>query len=174
MSISEICEYSQLEILILLLSAAAHDIDHPGNNNLFEINNRSQIAFTYNDKSVLENYHLYVFFNLLKNNFMNIFENFDVNQVKNIRRLIISNIISTDMLLHKPEANKFNDMLGNPEFNPKKQETKEYIMTHLIHFSDISNPTKSFEVYNIWVKRIFAEFFNQVELIKLREIKKKN
>lgn len=174
MSISEICEYSQLEILILLLSAAAHDIDHPGNNNLFEINNRSQIAFTYNDKSVLENYHLYVFFNLLKNNFMNIFENFDVNQVKNIRRLIISNIISTDMLLHKPEANKFKDMLGNPEFNPKKQETKEYIMTHLIHFSDISNPTKSFEVYNIWVKRIFAEFFNQVEIIKLREIKKKN
>ncbi len=93
---------------------------------------------------------------------MNIFENYDVTQVKNIRRLIISNIISTDMLLHKPEANKLSDMLSNPDFNPKKQETKEYIMTHLIHFSDISNPTKTFDVYNKWVKKIFTEFFNQV------------
>ena len=75
---------------------------------------------------------------------------------------MIANIIATDMLLHKAEVKKFTDILNSPDFDPKKQETKEYIMTHLLHFSDISNPTKNFPVYNIWVKKIFIEFFNQV------------
>ena len=96
---------------------------------------------------------------------MNIFENFDLNEVKNIRKLIISNIISTDMTFHKAEAKKLSDMIANPQFDSKKQDTKEYIMTHLVHFSDISNPTKIFEVYEIWVKRIFIEFFCQVIII---------
>lgn len=162
LSISEICEYSQLDILVLLLSGATHDVDHPGNNNQFEINNRTILSFTYNDKSVLENYHLYVFFNLLSNNFLNIFENYDINQVKTIRKQIITNIISTDMFFHKTEAKKLADMINNPSFNAKKPETKEYIMTHLLHMSDISNPTKEYSVYNVWVGKIFQEFFSQV------------
>jgi cAMP-specific phosphodiesterase 4 len=162
LSIADICGYSQLDKLILLLSGAAHDIDHPGNSNLFEINNRSILAFTYNDKSVLENYHLYVFFNLLSNSFLNVFENYDLNQVKNIRKVIISNIISTDMTFHKQEVKKLTDIIANPELDLQKQETKEYLMTHLIHFADISNPTKTFDVYNKWVGKIFAEFFIQV------------
>jgi len=161
LKLAEVCEYSQMDKLILLLSGAAHDIDHPGTNNLYEINSRSTLAITYNDKSVLENYHLYVFFNLLSNAFLNIFENFDANQVKNIRKTIIANIISTDMTFHKTEVKKLSDTLSNPEFNPKKQDTKEYIMSHLVHFADISNPTKTLEVYNIWVERIFQEFFSQ-------------
>ena len=160
--------------MIVILSGAAHDLDHPGNNNIFEINKRSILAITYNDKSVLENYHLYVFFNLVSNSFMNIFENFDVNEIKNIRKLIISNIISTDMTFHKLEAKKLSDMIDNPLFDCKKKETKEYIMSHLVHFSDISNPVKSFDVYVVWVKKIFQEFFSQVTFNNSRVIRKEN
>jgi len=32
------------DIFVTLVSAASHDIDHPGHNNLFEINTRSELA----------------------------------------------------------------------------------------------------------------------------------
>lgn len=40
-----------------LISALAHDIGHPGNNNDFEIKMMSDLAIRYNNKSVLENFH---------------------------------------------------------------------------------------------------------------------
>jgi len=161
LKVSEICEFNQLDKIVLLLSGVAHDLDHPGNNNVFEINTRSVLAITYNDKSVLENYHLFVLFHLLSNNVLNIFEQYDTNQVKNIRKIIIANILSTDMTFHKADIKKLSDLIASPDFNPKKQDTKEYIMTHLTHFADISNPSKPFKVYNIWVDKIFEEFFAQ-------------
>jgi len=33
----------------LIISAAAHDVDHPGNNNLLEIKTKSKLATLYND-----------------------------------------------------------------------------------------------------------------------------
>jgi hypothetical protein len=38
-----------LEVLFIVLSGAAHDMDHPGNNNLFEIKNQTKLAILYND-----------------------------------------------------------------------------------------------------------------------------
>ena len=79
--------FTDLETLIILLSCSTHDIDHPGRTNAFEINSRSLLALTYNDKSVLENYHLFLFFNFLINDNMNIFSQFDLNEIKSIRKL---------------------------------------------------------------------------------------
>jgi len=52
-------------VAALLISALAHDVDHPGNNNDFEINTNSELAIKYNNKSVLENHHCCVLFSLL-------------------------------------------------------------------------------------------------------------
>lgn len=40
---------SVLELASLFISAAAHDVDHPGNNNVFETKTKSKIATLYND-----------------------------------------------------------------------------------------------------------------------------
>ena len=37
------------EVIFTLIACAAHDIDHPGNTNIFEIKNRSKLAMLYND-----------------------------------------------------------------------------------------------------------------------------
>ena len=50
-----------------MISGAAHDIDHPGTNNLFEIKCRSKLATLYNDVSVLENHHAASLFFMLEN-----------------------------------------------------------------------------------------------------------
>jgi hypothetical protein len=53
-------------VAALLISAAAHDVDHPGHNNLFEIKTKSKLATLYNDQAVLENHHAATFFFLLE------------------------------------------------------------------------------------------------------------
>lgn len=56
-----------LDIFLLFVSGAAHDIDHPGTNNFFETKTRSKLALLYNDAAVLENHHTASFFFLLEN-----------------------------------------------------------------------------------------------------------
>ncbi|PFH33198.1 3'5'-cyclic nucleotide phosphodiesterase domain-containing protein [Besnoitia besnoiti] len=48
-----------------VVAALAHDVGHPGTTNAFEMNRRSLLALTYNDNSVLEQFHSSVAFFLL-------------------------------------------------------------------------------------------------------------
>lgn len=162
LKVAEISNYSNFDKLILLLAGAFHDLDHPGNNNLFEINTKSVLALTYNDKSVLENYHLFLFFNFLNNDNMNIFSCFELHEIKNIRRMFINMIVGTDVTNHRLDLKKLNDVFNDHEFDPKKQETKEFIMVELLHFADISNCAKPFNIYRKWVDKLFTEFYIQV------------
>lgn len=57
---------SSLEILTAMVAAFAHDADHPGRDNQYEILSESELAICYNDISVLENHHAAVTFLLLK------------------------------------------------------------------------------------------------------------
>jgi hypothetical protein len=43
--------------LSLLIASLGHDLRHPGVNNTYLINTNHDLASTYNDLSVLENYH---------------------------------------------------------------------------------------------------------------------
>lgn len=45
----------KMEITSLLIAALTHDILHPGLNNLYQVNAKTDIARKYNNKSVLEN-----------------------------------------------------------------------------------------------------------------------
>lgn len=58
---------SDNDIFFSLLSGAAHDMDHPGTNNAFEVKMKSKLAILYNDQSVLEHHHAASFFFLLDN-----------------------------------------------------------------------------------------------------------
>ena len=55
-----------LEILAMLIAAAIHDVEHTGTTNSFHIQSNSEFALLYNDKSVLENHHLYTAFKLMQ------------------------------------------------------------------------------------------------------------
>lgn len=68
---------TKLERFAVIISAAVHDMAHPGLNNDFLIKTRDKSAVIYNDRSVNENMHVSRAFQLaLEHDELNIFENF--------------------------------------------------------------------------------------------------
>ena len=47
--VMDICKFTPIDLAGLFISSAAHDMDHPGSNNMFEIKTNSKLAILYND-----------------------------------------------------------------------------------------------------------------------------
>jgi hypothetical protein len=67
------------DILVLLVTALCHDLDHDGHTNSYHINAGSDLAQRYNDCSVMENHHCAIAFAILRHKDCNILE--DLPQV---------------------------------------------------------------------------------------------
>jgi len=93
---------SEMDVLVLLLSGAAHDMDHPGTNNLFETKCVTKLAVLYNDQSVLENHHVASFFFMINNSSLdcNVFSELSNAEMIEMRKQVILNILHTDMSKH--------------------------------------------------------------------------
>ncbi|XP_073660642.1 high affinity cGMP-specific 3',5'-cyclic phosphodiesterase 9A isoform X3 [Tursiops truncatus] len=79
-------KFSQMDILILMTAAICHDLDHPGYNNTYQINARTELAIRYNDISPLENHHCAVAFQILSQPECNIFSSVPAEGFKQIRQ----------------------------------------------------------------------------------------
>ena len=100
--LKQMCNMTDLDIFLVFISGAAHDMDHPGSNNVFETKTRSKLSLLYNDAAVLENHHTASFFFLLENiqHECNVFQNFSDSDKDLSRKSIIENIMCTDMSKH--------------------------------------------------------------------------
>ena len=78
-----------------------HDLGLSGLTNNFYINSSTELALTSNDLSCLDNYHHSYLFNFLKKGETNIFEKLNVENYKNIRKRIISQILATYETNHR-------------------------------------------------------------------------
>ena len=86
-----------IEKYSLLLAAICHDLDHSGRTNAFEIVTISKLSLKFNDESVLENHHAAMTFKLLCNENYNILADLSDDIFKSVRKLVITNILATDM-----------------------------------------------------------------------------
>ena len=127
-----------------MVSAAAHDIDHPGHNNLFEIKTKSKLATLYNDMSVLENHHAASFFFLIDEASCQIFKNFKPEDESRMRKMVIENIIGTDMTKHFGVVGDLKSFAESDEFRPAGKH-KIDLFKALLHAADIGNPTRPFQ-----------------------------
>ncbi len=73
---------SSIEIFAVFISAIVHDYEHTGTTNNFHIQTRSDIALIYNDRAVLENYHISTTFKLMKNDNYNILQELSREEFK--------------------------------------------------------------------------------------------
>lgn len=160
----------------VLIAALGHDLDHRGRNNAFEVNTRSKLALRYNDSSPLENHHAATLFKILSDEDKNIFEHLDIGskkemnekgqntEIQNIRKMIIENILSTDMAAHFSElANFKSKILDNADYgtNPKNYSEKAKISSIFVHTADLSGSVKQIDYSSKWTKLVNEEFAAQ-------------
>ncbi|XP_047432209.1 high affinity cGMP-specific 3',5'-cyclic phosphodiesterase 9A-like isoform X2 [Mugil cephalus] len=156
----------RVELLIMLTSALCHDLDHPGYNNVYQINAQTDLALRYNDISPLENHHCAVAFGILSKPECNILKNLSSEQYKHIRGGMIKCILATDMARHNEILNRFKVL--QPVFDFTNREHKEVLMKIMVKVSDISNEARPMEVAEPWLDCLLQEFFNQSDSEKLK------
>ena len=175
-NLQKLLDFNDLDLISLFISAAIHDLGHPGFTNNFLINSKDDKAIRYNDQSVLENFHVSEGFNIiLKKNGCNIFESMSNDDYKFCRKRIIQCVLATDMTLHNKEFQFLKTKIQNFQIkNGQNVEkilevqdpiaifnTKQDFLNILIHSADISNPTKPLDIYKQWAQRCVDEFFRQ-------------
>ncbi|KAJ7420043.1 hypothetical protein WISP_50574 [Willisornis vidua] len=152
-------KFSQIDILILMTAAVCHDLDHPGYNNTYQINARTELAVRYNDISPLENHHCAVAFQIISQPEYNIFSNVDQDQFKQIRQGMITLILATDMARHAEILDSFKEKMEN--FDYSNEEHMTCLKMVLIKCCDISNEVRPMEVAEPWVDCLLEEYFMQ-------------
>lgn len=83
-----------------MITQLCHDLDHPGQNNSFQIRAQSELSFLYNDKSVLENHHSSRTFKILRSKSCNITQVLTDVAFRELRKVIVDCILATDMTSH--------------------------------------------------------------------------
>jgi hypothetical protein len=97
---------SRLELFSILVAALAHDVGHPGVNNIFLVKAKDELALRHNDKSPLENMHCVVLYEILSKPSTNIFAGLTETQWRDCRKVILTTILGTDMVNHFDQINK--------------------------------------------------------------------
>jgi len=177
--------FSELEDLSLLVSAACHDIGHPGLTNDFLVLTAHELALRYNDTSPLENMHCARLFEIMKNPAVAVFGTLSKEQYKEVRTICIEAILSTDkacLVSTVKTLQMFCEMNSGhltcawdlacgeePGLWPpaeleealREPGARKMLRNVMLQFSNISSPTKPWDICREWAFAKFEEFFTQ-------------
>lgn len=150
------------DLCVLLTACICHDLDHPGFNNTYQINARTELAIRYNDMSPLENHHCAVAFKILGQPECNIFSSFTEEEFKALRAEMIIIILATDMARHAEILDAFKQKVDN--FDYSNEDHVNNLKMILIKACDISNECRPIVVSEGWVECLMEEYFHQSDM----------
>lgn len=156
------------DILSMIIASLGHDLSHPGLNANYLINNSHPLAILYNDISPLENFHISTLFKLMNNPKNNILDNIKKDDYRLIRKRIINQILSTDMVNHSKVfdsvknkiSNQKNKVLISKDNKNLFNEQQSYL-DYILHAADISHNAKKFNISIKWVELLYNELWEQ-------------
>ena len=152
------------DALTLLISAIGHDVGHPGVNNAFLVALNAPLAQLYNDRSVLESFHCAAYSQILRRYWPKVFSD------TAMRKLMINNILATDMGLHfkyMSDLGSLQEKIAHDKgatdgWSVKvREEHKDLTCGLLIKCADICNVARKFETAAKWANILTDEFSNQ-------------
>ncbi|KAJ1554296.1 hypothetical protein HK405_005464, partial [Cladochytrium tenue] len=154
---------SDLQILAAYLAAIMHDYDHPGYNNQHMIATGSPKALLYNDRSVLENYHVSSAWHVLTKDDCNILSGLPRDDARAVRDQCIDMVLATDLTSHFSTLSAFkNKVFAAGTFDLlNNSDDRALFWRVLIKCADVSNMARPWNVYWRWCGRIMTEFFRQ-------------
>ena len=110
----------------------------------------------YNDRSPLENHHSSLTFRLLHRSDINLLDNLTDADYAIFRKVVINNILATDMGRHSEFASRLNAVTSSAvPMDP------QFAMEVLLKYADISSVWRPFDVAQQWGMRVTNEFFEQ-------------
>mmetsp|Transcript_60514 Transcript_60514/g.134960 ORF Transcript_60514/g.134960 Transcript_60514/m.134960 type:complete len:416 (+) Transcript_60514:1-1248(+) len=152
--------FEQVDLLVVLVAAAIHDIGHPATNNDFLVKTKTDLALRYHDTAVLENFHLATAFELMRARGANLLEhNMPSPPVASLRRRIVEIVLATDMARHKEQV---DDMARLVERSTNRQEIdKHKLEQYIVHMADVGHPFRPVAQHQEWARRVNEEFLAQ-------------
>jgi len=148
-----------LESMIALLSAATHDLDHPGVNQAFLIATSNPLATLYKNSSVLENHHWRSAVGILHES--GVFSHLDQETRNTIEWLMKSLILATDITRQQEFLTKFKRHIENNDLRLEDDENRHFTLQIILKCADICNPCKPWPLSKLWSERVCDEFFKQ-------------
>lgn len=171
----------------MVLAALGHDLGHFGRNNNFLIATRHDLATTYNDKSVLENFHTASLFKLLDKDRcaergVDLLAEFDREDYRQSRQLIIALIFATDTSHHLDALASFRLRLSTAEaaeevmalsttsttgkpkssFDPLEHAgDQQEALAFMMRAADIGHSAKLWDMHHAWSVKVTEEFHSQ-------------
>eukprot|EP00002_Diphylleia_rotans_P016127 TRINITY_DN3133_c0_g1_i12.p1 TRINITY_DN3133_c0_g1~~TRINITY_DN3133_c0_g1_i12.p1 ORF type:complete len:537 (+),score=99.50 TRINITY_DN3133_c0_g1_i12:1481-3091(+) len=152
---------SDFDLFACVMAAAMHDHGHPGCNNAFHINAGSTKAIIYNDKSVLESFHISSSWMILKAPKNNFLEGLSTAQKKDFRNTIIDLILATDMAQHFEIMSELKAKIAANTLDFSDVRTKNLLLKVAIKLSDLGHSARTLEHHEKWCTLVQQEFFKQ-------------
>jgi len=173
-----------VEIYALMIAALGHDLGHQGMTNPFLVETGDELALRYNDASPLENMHCATLFTICTKAECNVFKLItEKDQYKLARKTVVKTILHTDNANHfdmvkdvkkafemnQEICDKQAELVANgdskrldPDYEKDVLKKDHLLWLELfLHFADVSNPLKPFDICQAWAWRVLDEFFNQ-------------
>lgn len=145
----------------LLVASLVHDVEHPGNDNSWEIKTQSPLAQKYNNMSVIENHSLAVTRELLKQPQLNLFAGIAGGKEAQADQMLQDLILCTDFSWHRVFLDELTQGVSRKDFDPRGEEFLSLISRTLIKVADISNTSKPYRQAKVWGLRVMNEFWAQ-------------
>ncbi|XP_078072385.1 high affinity 3',5'-cyclic-AMP phosphodiesterase 7A isoform X2 [Mustelus asterias] len=153
---------SPWDILLGLLAAATHDMDHPGVNQLFLIKTNHYLASLYKNTSVLENHHWRSAVCVLQES--KLFSHLSVEESYQIGRQLGSLILATDISRQNEFLSQLRTRLDMRNLSLDDAGHRHFMLQIALKCADISNPCRPWELSKKWSEKVCQEFFHQGDI----------
>ncbi|XP_054607143.1 high affinity 3',5'-cyclic-AMP phosphodiesterase 7A isoform X3 [Nothobranchius furzeri] len=150
------------DILLGLLAAATHDLDHPGVNQLFLIKTDHYLATLYRNTSVLENHHWKSAVGLLRET--GLFSHLPADDSLNMERDLGSLILATDISRQNDYLSRFRMHLDQGNLCLSSASHRHFVLQMALKCADICNPCRPWELSKQWSEKVTGEFFQQGDI----------
>jgi hypothetical protein len=152
---------SPLELFAMLVAATAHDANHDGYNNIYNVKAETPLGILFKDQSVMETHHCTQLINILTKEDYNLLNALSPTENRKMWTLMIKLILATDMAHHFRLVKTLGDLLDQGGVDMGDQEHRLLVMQMLLKVGDISNVSRPFPIADKWCDVLCEEFFRQ-------------
>ncbi|XP_072427625.1 high affinity 3',5'-cyclic-AMP phosphodiesterase 7A isoform X2 [Chiloscyllium punctatum] len=154
--------FSPWDVLLGLLAAMTHDMDHPGVNQPFLIKTNHYLASLYKNISVLENHHWRSAVCVLQES--KLFSHLAVEEIYQMESQLGSLILATDITRQNEFLSQFRTHLDRSDLCLDEASHRHFMLQIALKCADISNPCRPWELSKQWSEKVTQEFFHQGDI----------